>query len=76
MCVRMGQWKYLRTGLSAGPKAKRAAKAAEELYDLETDPTESQNVFQKHPDIVAKMKEIAAREHANSAEFKMPALDR
>jgi arylsulfatase A len=76
MCVRMGKWKYLRTGLSAGPKAKRAAKASEELYDLESDPAETQNVLDQHPDIVAKIKEIAAREHANSAEFKMPALDR
>jgi hypothetical protein len=33
-------------------------------------------VLDQHPDIVAKIKEIAAREHANSAEFKMPALDR
>ena len=76
MCVRMGKWKYLRTGLTAGPKAKRAAKASEELYDLETDPSESQNVLAQHPDIVAKIQEIAAREHRNSAEFKMPALDR
>ncbi|MBK8093332.1 MAG: arylsulfatase [Verrucomicrobiaceae bacterium] len=75
-CVRMGKWKYIRTGLSAGPKSKRGAKTAEELYDLENDAGESKNVIAEHPDVVAKIQEIAAREHRNSAEFKFPALDK
>ncbi|MBE7493407.1 MAG: arylsulfatase [Verrucomicrobiaceae bacterium] len=73
--VRMGKWKYMRTGLLRG-NAKKAAKTAEELFDLETDPAETKNVLTEHPDVVEKMKAIAAREHANSADFKFPALDR
>ena len=73
-CVRMGNWKYIRTGLSGG-KAKKAAKQAEELYDLEKDPAETRNVLAEHPEIVAQMKAIATREHRNSTDFKFPALD-
>ncbi len=73
-CVRLGKWKYLRSGLGR-VNAKKAAKTAEELFDLERDPAETQNVLQDHPDIVAQMKAIATREHRNSADFKFPALD-
>lgn len=73
-CVRLGNWKYIRTGLSGG-KAKKAAKQAEELYDLEKDPAETRNVLAEHPEVIAQMKVIAAREHRNSADFKFPALD-
>ena len=73
-CVRLGKWKYLRTGLSGG-KAKKAAKTSEELYDLENDPAETTNLLAKHPEVVTQMKAIAAREHQNSADFKFPALD-
>jgi len=73
-CVRLGKWKYLRTGLSGG-KGKKAAKTSEELYDLENDPAETTNLLAKHPEVVAQMKAIATREHQNSADFKFPALD-
>ena len=73
-CVRLGKWKYIRTGLSGG-KAKKAAKTSEELYDLENDPAENSNVHAAHPEVVARMKAIAAREHRNSDDFKFPALD-
>jgi hypothetical protein len=32
-------------------------------------------VIENHPEVVAHMKAIAAREHQNSADFKFPALD-
>ncbi|MFM7606027.1 MAG: N-acetylgalactosamine-6-sulfatase, partial [Prosthecobacter sp.] len=73
-CVRLGKWKYIRTGLSGG-KAKKATKTSEELYDLENDPAETSNVLAAHPEIKEQMKTIAAREHQNSADFKFPAID-
>jgi arylsulfatase A len=73
-CVRLGKWKYIRTGISGG-KARKAVKASEELYDLENDPAETSNVLAAHPKMVAQMRLIAAREHQNSADFKFPALD-
>lgn len=71
--LRMGNWKYIRTGLLGGKKAK---PATEELYDLAADPAETKNVLAEHPDVLAKMKAILVREHVNSADFAFEALDR
>jgi arylsulfatase A-like enzyme len=60
--ARWGKWKALRL--------KRGGPL--ELYDLSRDPKESKNVAGEHPDIVAKMAEGMAREHAASAEYPDP----
>ena len=58
--VRHGDWKLVRTESSG----KRSA--TEELFNLATDPAESQNLAQQHPDILAEMQqrltEISARD--------------
>lgn len=51
--VRCGDWKGYRTAL----------KAPLELYHLKTDPTESVNIADKHPDIVSRIEAIMANEH-------------
>ncbi len=77
--LRMGDWKLLRMNLVGSPaKAKAKVKRkpmTEELFNIATDPAETKNVITAHPDIVAKMKAIMATQHANSADFPMPALD-
>jgi arylsulfatase A-like enzyme len=60
--ARLGKWKAVRL--------KRGAPL--ELYDLSVDPWESENIAAKHSDIVARMEEGMAREHAASAEYPDP----
>lgn len=54
--IRMGKWKAVRLTFE-GPF---------ELYNLETDISEKDNIAQKHPDIIARMKAIAKKEHTEA----------
>ncbi|MCG6155892.1 arylsulfatase [Rubinisphaera margarita] len=54
--VRMGHWKGLRKGTEM-PIA---------LYDLQTDPGETNDVSAGHPDVVRRMAEIMAESHVPS----------
>jgi arylsulfatase A-like enzyme len=60
--VRMGDWKGYRLG----------TKAPLELYDLKTDPTESQNIAAAHPGIVRKIEAIMKAEHSPSPHYDAP----
>ena len=79
-CVRVGDWKAIRTGLQPAGKAGKA-KAADpkpaplELYDLAADPAETTDVAAKHPDVAAKLATIMKEQHTPSALFPMKALD-
>jgi arylsulfatase A-like enzyme len=77
-CLRMADWKLIKTGLTPGKgKAKSKFKSEPvQLYDLASDPAESQNLATKHPEIIAKMEAIMKTQHSPSASFPMPALDR
>jgi arylsulfatase A len=74
-CLRMGPWKYIRTGLLSKSGGKKTFKKAEELYDLSKDPAETQNVIEQHPEILAQIKTLLAREHVPSADFPFKPLD-
>lgn len=50
--VRIGQWKGVRLGGHDDPNAPI------ELYDLVTDPFETANVAEQHPDVVMKIREV------------------
>ena len=50
--VRIGRWKGVRLG------GHERADAPIELYDLETDPGEAQDVAAQHPDIVARVRAV------------------
>lgn len=59
---RMGKWKLCLARASGGwshPTEKAAAKDAPEaqLYDLESDPSETNNLYETHPEIAAKLLE-------------------
>ena len=73
--VRVGTWKALRRNLNPGPKAPDQQPGALELYDLATDPGERTNVAAQHPEVVARMQTILARQHVKSNLFPMRALD-
>jgi arylsulfatase A len=50
--VRMGKWKAVKRDI------KKNADAKLELYDLESDVSEKNNVAEKYPEIAAKMAKI------------------
>jgi arylsulfatase A-like enzyme len=72
--VRMGDWKGIRHGLR--PKGQGAQPALRiEIYNLRTDPAETTDVANQHPDLVARMERRMREQHAPSKEFPFPALD-
>jgi arylsulfatase A-like enzyme len=55
--VRMERWKGVRFGGTREPV---------ELYDLATDPGETRNVADRHPEIMARVKAVMEEARANS----------
>ncbi len=68
--IRMGKWKAVRTNI------KREGNLKIELYDLEKDILEQNDISDDHPEIVTQMEEIFKAEHIESPidRFKMEAL--
>jgi arylsulfatase A-like enzyme len=62
--VRMGKWKGVREGLTNTPEAPL------ELYDLNNDPSEQNNLAAKYPEIVQQILNIMQKEHKDSPNFK------
>lgn len=67
--VRLGKWKGIRQNIAKG-------NLSIELYDLEKDPKELNNLAEQFPEIVAQMESIMKREHTPSVleKFKIGAL--
>lgn len=61
--VRMGKWKGVRIN------AMVSTNSPIELYDLESDPVERQDIAAAHPAIVARMADVMKREHVESKDF-------
>jgi arylsulfatase len=70
--VRMGNWKAVRQEMlrRTNPDPLKI-----ELYNLESDIGESQDVANKHPQVVARMRKIMRSEHQPSSLFPMPPID-
>ncbi len=68
--VRMGKWKGLRKNIFKGNMAM-------ELYDLQIDPRENNNIAKNHPKIVNKIRGIMEKEHEPAAikKFHMNELE-
>ena len=83
--IRQGDWKLFLAAPPAngqgkqGKVAKKAANNADaestgpQLYNLATDPTESKNVAEAEPKIVAKLQAEADRREAEIKEHRRPA---
>ncbi|MCS3796000.1 arylsulfatase [Niastella sp. OAS944] len=63
--VRMGKWKGVKLNAAANPNGPI------ELYDLQTDVAEKNNVADKHPDVVAEIKKIMQEQHRESPDFPL-----
>lgn len=57
LAVRIGEWKGVRRDVRRNPQAPW------ELYDLSRDPEERHDVAASHPGVLARMLEVARREH-------------
>ncbi|MDB5132970.1 MAG: N-acetylgalactosamine-6-sulfatase [Mucilaginibacter sp.] len=68
--IRIGNWKGLRLDMMKG-------NAKWSLYDLATDKTEQNDVADKHPEIIEKMKNISKKEHHTPelSKFIIPVLE-
>ena len=66
--VRMGKWKAVRQRMAKGPTQI-------ELYNLNTDPSESIELAAEQPEIVKQLEAIMKREHTPSKEFPLPSVD-
>lgn len=73
--VRVGDWKAIRRQLNPGPKAKNQSPGALELYDLASDPAETNDVASANPEVVARLQAIIDREHVPSKLFPLRAID-
>ncbi|MCA8994811.1 MAG: sulfatase-like hydrolase/transferase [Planctomycetaceae bacterium] len=70
LAIRKGKWKFLDHKGSGGNNygagrlkelyhiEEKAPNAPGQLYDLETDPGETNNLYDQHPDIVQELKQI------------------
>ena len=56
LAVRMGNWKGVKTNMINNTPPWQ-------IYNLETDPKESVNLMDQHPELVKKFDEIVQREH-------------
>jgi len=66
--IRMGKWKAVRRQL-------KKTDGPIQLYDLEADIGETNDVAADHPEVVAKLSELMAAAHVPSTEFPLPGVD-
>lgn len=70
IAIRDGKWKAVRRNL-----LKPNQKSAWELYNIETDPKEQNNVAQNHQDLIKKLETTWLQSRTIEPDFKMPAID-
>ncbi|MFC4995343.1 sulfatase family protein [Rubritalea tangerina] len=59
--IRKGKWKLI-CGRGSGGRTKVAKDAPKiQLYDMQTDPSESKNLYQEHPEIVKELESLLDR---------------
>ncbi|OQP63575.1 arylsulfatase [Niastella vici] len=63
--VRMGKWKGVKLNAASNPNGPI------ELYDLQNDVSEKNNIAGKHPDIVQAIRKIMQEQHRESPDFPL-----
>jgi len=63
--IRQGKWKFIDGKGSGGWSSKgNAADPDGQLYDIENDPSETSNLFEKQPEIVKELKALLEKQKA------------
>lgn len=73
--VRMGKWKAIRHNQHKDFKDEPIAFSEIELYNLETDVSESNNVASQYPNVVEVMLEKMIKSHSPAEHFNFISLD-
>jgi arylsulfatase A len=60
VAVRMGKWKGIKVGL------KKQKEPTWQLYDLDADRNEANDVASKHPEVLRRLDEVVKKEHTPS----------
>ena len=71
----MGKWKGIRQRLLRDRKKSDKEKLRIQLYDLEKDISESEDVAAKNPEVVARIRKLLEQEHTPSKFFPIKPLD-
>jgi arylsulfatase A-like enzyme len=74
-CIRVGDWKAIRTKLNQNSKAAEPQPGLFELYNLASDPGETRDVAVQHPDVVERVSALMKLQHGKSELFPIRALD-
>jgi len=74
--IRVGNWKAIRRGLHPRPRdtAKRP-RIKTELYDLESDASETTDISRQHPEVLLRLEQIMDQQHHRSDAFPITLLD-
>ena len=72
--VRLGQWKGLREKMLPERKGTQP-QLRTALYDLTTDPGETNDISALHPEMISNIERIMREQHVASTEFSFPPLD-
>ncbi len=71
----LGKWKGIRQRLLRDKKKPVKEKLRIQLYDLEKDPSESEDVASKNPEVVARIRKLLEQEHTPSKFFPIKPID-
>ncbi|MFK7910959.1 MAG: arylsulfatase [Akkermansiaceae bacterium] len=71
IAVREGKWKALRTGLK-----RKNGPTPWELYDLEEDSAEKNDLSAKHPDVVKRLEKMWLATRTVESDFPVPIVDK
>jgi len=73
IAIREGKWKALRRGIKMN---KGKAPKPWELYDIEADPKETNDVAKQHPEIVQRLEKMWLKTRTENKQFTVPLVDK
>ena len=77
--VRKGRWKWIEgvpvDEIAEGARKARKDQFRSQLYDLEADPAETQDVSAQHPEVVAELKDLLRRYRDGGYSRELPPAD-
>ncbi len=70
--IRQGPWKWVEGVPAPGVKQRRSDEFRAQLYNLEKDPAETQDISAQHPDIVEKLSALLTRYREGGYSRELP----